>query len=62
MLALVETERLVDAHVGETCGLGGLLKLSEYFALSIDGAGGAGSALGANVMTDEDVMVVKGQW
>jgi hypothetical protein len=62
VLALVEAKGLVDTHVGEAGRLGGLLELGENFALSISGAGGAGSALGAYVMTDEDVMVVKGQW
>ena len=61
VLALVEAERLVDAHAGEAGSLGELLELGEYFALSIGGAGGAGSSLGANVMTDKDVMLVWGQ-
>jgi hypothetical protein len=61
VLALIEAERFVDANAGETGGLGELLKLREDFALSIGGAGGAGSPLGANVMTDKDVMLVWGQ-
>jgi hypothetical protein len=37
------------------------LKLRENFALSIGSARGAGSPLGANVMTDKDVMLEKRQ-
>jgi hypothetical protein len=61
VLALVEAERLVDADTGEAGGLGQLLKLREDFALSIGSARGAGSPLGANVMTDKDVMLEKRQ-
>jgi hypothetical protein len=61
VLALVKAKRLVDSHVGKAGDFGGLLKLGEDFALSIGGAGGAGSALGTNVMTDKDVMLVKRQ-
>jgi hypothetical protein len=62
VLALVKAQGLVHADAGEAGGLGELLYLGENFALSIGGTRGAGSALGAYVMTDEDVMVVKGQW
>jgi hypothetical protein len=61
VLALIEAERLVDAHIGEAGGLGNLLQLRKDFALSIGGAGRPGSSLGANVMTDKDVMLVKRQ-
>jgi hypothetical protein len=61
VLALIEAERLVDADVGEAGGLGELLELREDFALSVGSAGGAGSSLGSNVMTDKDVMLVKRQ-
>jgi hypothetical protein len=61
VLALVKAERLVDAHAGEAGGLGELLELSEDFALSIGGAGGAGCSLGTDVMTDKDVMLEKRQ-
>jgi hypothetical protein len=61
MLALVEAERLVNAHAGESGSLGELLQLRKDFALAVGGTRGAGSALGANVMTDKDMMLVKRQ-
>jgi hypothetical protein len=61
VLALVEAERLVDAHAGKAGSLGELLELREDFALSIGGAGGAWCSLGTDVMTYKDVMLEKRQ-
>jgi hypothetical protein len=62
VLALVEAERFVDAHaIGETGGLGQLLKLSVQLAFTVGGAGWAGRAFGTDIMADEDVVRVKGQ-
>jgi len=62
VLALVEAERLVDAHRGaEAGGLGLLLQGGEERADAIGGAGWPRSAGGAYVMTDKDVMFKRGQ-
>lgn len=61
MFALIETKRFVDSDVGQAGSLAQLLELRENFVLSIGGAGGTGCSLGANIMTDEDMMIVQRQ-
>jgi hypothetical protein len=61
VLALVQAQRFVDADIRQAGSLGKLLQLAKDFALSIGSAGGAGCSLGANVMADKDVMLVKRQ-
>jgi hypothetical protein len=62
VLALVQAERLVDAHLGaQTSGLGQLLQLGEQLALSIGGAGRAGRTFGTDVMANKDMVFKKGQ-
>ena len=62
VLALVKTQRLVDADFGsEAGGFGQLLKLSEDLALSVRRAGGARCIGWANVMANKDMMFKLGQ-
>ena len=62
VLALVKTHGLVDADaVGQAGCFGHLLKLGKDFAFSVDGAGWAGRAFGADIMAHEDVMFEKRQ-
>ena len=62
VLALVEAERLVDAHAaGDACGLGQLLKLCVQLAFAIAGAGWTRRAFGTDIMADENVVLEKGQ-
>lgn len=62
MLALIETQGLVDPNtVADSGCFGKLLQLREDFTFSIGSAGGAGCSLGPYVMTNEDMMLVERQ-
>jgi hypothetical protein len=62
VLALIEAERLVDAHGGGEAGFAGELReLSVEFALAVGGAGWSRRAGGADVVTDEDMAFERGQ-
>ncbi len=62
VLALVETQGFVNANaIGQTSGLGKLLQLGKDFALSVAGARRARCAFGPDIMTNENVMLEKGQ-
>lgn len=62
VLALVETERLIDADAGRQIGsFDLLLQLREQFALPVAGTGWARCAFGAGVVADENVVFKKGQ-
>jgi hypothetical protein len=62
VLALVETQRFVDAYGGSEAGLfGQLRKAGVQIAFAIGRTGRAWGSGGADVMTDEDVTFKGGQ-
>jgi hypothetical protein len=62
VLALIETERLVDAHFrAEARSLRQLLQLGEDFAFSVGRAGGAGRVGGTDIVANKDMMFKFGQ-
>ena len=62
VLALIEAERLVDAHGGGEAGFARELReLCMEFALAVGSAGWARRTGGADIVADEDVAFERGQ-
>ena len=62
VFALIQTSGFVDADFGaKSGGFGELLQLGEELALSVGGAGWAGSIGGSGVVTDKNVAFKCGQ-